>query len=337
MAEQSDEVGVSISGALDLATNSGSLSAQTKSRFVGAVDRLLGALADLPATWLDALGENIRSSSQIKRDYREHRGKLARDALSRGDDAEARIIQLKTASELRELARTLNIAAVVGETAHLLTDESEILDEPSPSQPQAQHIDEDWLNRFEHFAGSASSDELRQLWARVLRGEVKKPGSYSGSALRFVADMDSAMAARCEAISRRVIRDRIYPTSSERSGQLLTDALALQAAGLLSGVGGLLSSRPSVTEIGHIDWKEGGYLLRYTAPPGTSIKIDIYIVTDLGQEIFSLLSPPKPDENLRLLFETIPKKDMDSAILYSVREEDGRILAISSEELYMRS
>jgi hypothetical protein len=337
MAEQSDEIGVSISGAIDAAANSGQLSVQTKSRFLAAVDRLLGALFDLPATWIDNVRSSSVSSAEIKREFREHHAKLAREALERDDQQEARRLQLRAAAELRELEHTLNIAAVVGETARLLEDNSELPEEAANGPDDADApINDDWLQRFQQYASGASSDKLRHMWARVLRGETRKPGSFSASALRFVAELDQAMAQRCEAICHRAIDDSVYPTQAEQEGASLSEALALQAAGLVTGVGGLISRGFTISPDGVLRWIVGNEALELRGQPGHVFNVTTFFITDLGREVFTLLRDPDIENNFRMLFPLMDSAVVTEAWLYHLAPNvlpDGSRPILSKEAL----
>jgi hypothetical protein len=42
----------------------------------------------------------------------------------------------------------------------------------------ATEIDDDWLNVFVRLAEDKTSEELQQLFGRILAGEIRKPGSF---------------------------------------------------------------------------------------------------------------------------------------------------------------
>lgn len=49
-------------------------------------------------------------------------------------------------------------------------------------------VDDDWLNVFEQYAENASSERLREMWARVLSKESISPGNISLRTLRFLSE-----------------------------------------------------------------------------------------------------------------------------------------------------
>ncbi len=73
-----------------------------------------------------------------------------------------------------------------------------IVDTTPQDENQAdQHIGEisdDWLNRFRDSACEKSSEEAQELFAKVLAGEIRKPGSFTLKALSTLADMNQEVA-----------------------------------------------------------------------------------------------------------------------------------------------
>ena len=55
-------------------------------------------------------------------------------------------------------------------------------------------IDDDWLNSFETEARQKSSEDMQRRFAKVLAGEIKKPGSHSIKAVKALGDMDQTIA-----------------------------------------------------------------------------------------------------------------------------------------------
>ena len=83
----------------------------------------------------------------------------------------SRFIQgAKTRALYRELKREINLRAIA-----LLAQKEVISDE----EVSDERVDEQWVTRWVDGAQDVSDEELRTLWAKLLAGEVKKPGSYS--------------------------------------------------------------------------------------------------------------------------------------------------------------
>jgi uncharacterized repeat protein (TIGR03899 family) len=72
--------------------------------------------------------------------------------------------------DFKEQKRQRNIENVAQKAIEYMEVETEISGDP---------VDDDWTTRFFDYAEDISNEEMQDLWARILAGEVKKPKSYS--------------------------------------------------------------------------------------------------------------------------------------------------------------
>ncbi|MCH7498224.1 MAG: DUF2806 domain-containing protein [Candidatus Marinimicrobia bacterium] len=111
-------------------------------------------------------------------------------------EAEAAIIKAQTEIEITDLHRRAmhrfieeeakrqqNIENITGKAIPLLADESD-----------AELIEDDWVTNFFDKSRIVSDNEMQELWARVLAGEVNSPGTYSKRTVNFVGDLDKSDA-----------------------------------------------------------------------------------------------------------------------------------------------
>lgn len=96
-------------------------------------------------------------------------------------------------------------------------------------------ISHDWLNHFSSHAEKVSSAEMQEMWAKILAGEIRKPGEFSLATLRVLAETDKSTA---ELFSKRI--DHVFagslvgkPNNSE--GHLDDELIRLQQFGFISG------------------------------------------------------------------------------------------------------
>ena len=112
----------------------------------------------------------------------------AREALASTDvDVQGEISIAETVSQriqFQEEKRHRNIGSVVGRAAEELGDK----DVPD------QEPDHDWTARFFNYIQDVSSDEIQSLWAKVLAGEIERPGSVSIRSLSILRNLDQATA-----------------------------------------------------------------------------------------------------------------------------------------------
>ena len=86
--------------------------------------------------------------------------------------------------QFQEEKRQSNIAAVIGQAAQELGDR-EVRD---------HEVDHDWTARFFNDVQDVSSEEMLRLWAKVLAGEVERPGSTSFKAMNILKGLDRPTA-----------------------------------------------------------------------------------------------------------------------------------------------
>ncbi|MYC32454.1 MAG: DUF2806 domain-containing protein [Chloroflexi bacterium] len=112
----------------------------------------------------------------------------ARDALvSKASDVRGEIDIAETVRQriqFQEEKRHGNIGSVVGRAAEELG-EKEVPD---------QEPDHDWTARFFNYIQDVSSEEMQSLWAKVLAGEIERPGSVSIRGLSILRNLDQATA-----------------------------------------------------------------------------------------------------------------------------------------------
>ena len=69
-----------------------------------------------------------------------------------------------------------------------------------PPLDDSEVLSDDWLTKFERYAEDASSDQLRTLFAKLLAGEIRKPGDVSPITLHFVSMLDQKTATLIQRI-----------------------------------------------------------------------------------------------------------------------------------------
>ena len=72
--------------------------------------------------------------------------------------------------QFKEQKRQKNIENITQKAANNLEKEGEVSNNP---------VDKDWITRFFSYAEDISDEEMQELWARILAGEVERPKSYS--------------------------------------------------------------------------------------------------------------------------------------------------------------
>jgi len=68
-------------------------------------------------------------------------------------------------------------------------------DQKGEESAEVASIDDDWLNAFEKEACQKSTEEMQELFGRILAGEIRKPSSYSIKTVKLVGELDRRTAA----------------------------------------------------------------------------------------------------------------------------------------------
>ena len=315
------------------------VSVRTKSRAVAALDRLAGSLFDMPTAFFEGVARKKRLKDEIQGRLRRAQADIAERQLAGTPHAADALIR----DLLEEKARKqINAAAVAVEAVDALKalpppiDQSGSAEATSDSGEAAEPIDEDWMNQFVRFAEDASSDDLRQLWGRVLAGEIRQGGSFSRHTLRFIAELDKQTAANCEFAAQRLIGPFIHRDDEWNGGEPLMIGLDLQRLGLVEGIGGMGPERSLTLDASckaGIFGRAWGLLVEGEAE--TKVQWPVILLTRMGVEVFSLLEVPNEAQALRALAEKLPKAGLRKIGLGRYhRLPDGNIQMFAAETLW---
>ena len=127
----------------------------------------------------------------------------AMQILSRGSETvplEATTDQTAQRLEFQERKRQSNLVSVVSQAAEDLGEE-EVPD---------QEPDHDWIARYFEYVKDVSEKDVQKLWAKVLAGSVRSPGSASLRTLSVLRDMTSLEAKTFKEAMRYRIEDFIF-------------------------------------------------------------------------------------------------------------------------------
>lgn len=164
-------------------------------------------------------------------------------------------------------------------------------------EPSEEPIEDDWLYSWRDYAGRVSSDELQDLWGRILAGEVKQPGSYSMRTLEFLKGLSKSEALLISKAARFVIAGRIFRKKDkflESEGINFSQLMFLQDIGVMSGVEatGLTSTIGSLNEdkFFQVLVSNKKVIILEHDDQSKSINIPIYLLTQVGAEVLKLAS-----------------------------------------------
>ena len=276
------------------------LSARVKSRALAAFDRLIGAVLDVPAAKMEAWANRIRDRDRLESATYDAAVERVEAAVGSDDDS-ARLVDEVVASRIQAIANKRHVAMLAVE--HLA---SPGLDTEAGPESDAEEVDPDWLNYFGGYAEKASSEKVRDLWARVLAGEIRHPGSFSRATLRLLAELDQQMALWFQQETEfRILGQYILRPVDWSEGRL--DRLVfLEQVGLVQHVDpvGGLAHKFEPDQNGHAAVPEGDLCLRMRVE--RAMELPVIPITHIGQEITKILPPVDPRAVLTRLGQALP-------------------------------
>lgn len=275
------------------------ISVETSSRAVAAIDRLVGSIIYVPTVYMENLADTTRAKGKVAKDKI-----LSTGLVGNNSEIEAKLMNLIADKQI--LQPFINKLHVIEKTIEELTSKAEKDENPGPDQ----EVDPDWLNYFDGHAEKASSETARARWAKVLTGEIRRPGSFSLRTLRFLAEVDQETAA----VFADTVRLRFYKGSQilrpdqSNTGKTLEKLRLLEQEGLIDHTtpnNALFWTPGKPGPQGFVTVAEGYLCLGiYTK---MKLEFDIIPLTRLGCEIATLLDPVDPMEVLEHLAKAVPR------------------------------
>ncbi|CAG0937070.1 hypothetical protein TFLX_05976 [Thermoflexales bacterium] len=193
----------------------------------------------------------------------------------------------------REIRRQRNIDAIVDKAIDQL-----------PASVSNKPVDEDWMVQFFNYAQDVGNEEMQQLWAKLLAGEVSNPGSYSLRTLQAVRLLQPSDAAIFQKFASYIWDGNMHFHCSatkellSQKGILHVHLLHLDAIGLLQvhSTTALIYADPDTRTF---YYGSQGYVFHNSQ----RIVVHTYLVTDVGQELVKLCEFEPDEEYLSALLE----------------------------------
>ncbi|MYA56881.1 DUF2806 domain-containing protein [Candidatus Poribacteria bacterium] len=187
-----DETNSAIDVVRDLVSDS-TIPAPISRNMFKVIDRLCSALMDVPVGYLERRSAEKRSES-------EGRIRIQTEVTNQI------IQQMKVDPEFPQragnrfaekiLREQFNLEKILSMTVgHLKKTEYDSSITENVEGDSEKTIQDDWLNDFENEACQKSSEEMQERFARILAGEIKRPGTFSIRAIKLLGQIDSETAS----------------------------------------------------------------------------------------------------------------------------------------------
>lgn len=216
--------------------------------------------------------------------------------------------------EFLERKRISNVKAVVSHSAEQLADVE--VDNRPP--------DADWTARFFDCVQDVSSEDMQRLWAKLLSGEVKRPGSVSLRTMDVVRNMTTADAKLFQSLCSFVLLERtgfgivFRQFENEEDIQDIpfielahVKLLRHQDCGLLE----IGSSRYRFTVSNHLI--SSGHVFRVKGIGDKKIPLTVSTLTAVGIQLYRISEARTNEVYLMTLARQLRKIDSDCELLYA--------------------
>lgn len=281
-----------------------------------ALSRLIGGVADIPAAWLEQKAQNIRNETNARSNMMD---KLTDGSIAIGLQDPV-LLERGLNNMLHKVYREQsNREAVASKTIEHLKEgnagENQTVENAGPS--------DDWMDTFSDHASKASSEDMRDLFARILAGEIRKPESISRQTLNLASLLDVNTAKLIEKILPHVWNENVI-FSDIIDNMIYTDMLDLNSIGYLqpSEMGLTLTMRVLNNTI---HFRNGNRIISVRNLTGNEVVFNNYRLTRAGKELSKAIAV-EPD--YMALKQSISKTQPDAEFVLQtimVKEPDGRL------------
>jgi len=268
-------------------------------------------MADASAYEIDTLSEAVRRNSDLPIF-------LDRDGIQ----LDARSIQeladrTKTRLFSQEMRKQQNIEAIVDKAYEEIQKETEVSNEP---------VDDDWITRFFNCVEDISSDKLREIWGKILAGEIKKPNSFPFRTLEMLKNLSLAEANLIEKLSFCLIyigRRALIPNVREIWDEFnieFDDLVALCNIGILNIT--KMSLKLNIKENKTPIYNEQIVGIVEPSPNDScdTLDLNIYSLTESGRDIVKVVSKDaQKSEMFAIRYLSILRRDNKKCFFQAYR------------------
>ncbi|KTD48086.1 hypothetical protein Lqui_2128 [Legionella quinlivanii] len=204
----------------------------------------------------------------------------------------------KSREEFKSIKKQCNIESIISQTADELNKDEAI---------SAEEVEEDWITRYFNIIEDISDEQMQNIWAKVLAGEIRKPKSYSLRTLELLKNLSKEEANLFNTISAYAINinnqfcllntNELLSLAKELT---YTDIINLKDSGLISNSEALcsidFSERNSCTLI---NCKK--LIIIEASQESSKIQLSILPFTKAGTELLAFTNPTSNNEYIMKL------------------------------------
>lgn len=147
----------------------------------GLVNIDLGGMSEVGKALIEKVADAIGGLYKPHQIVRVAQAQAKADIITAQAQVEIEALQRRALERFvaEEAKKQSNIEEITQKAVPLLEDKS-----------QPAKVEDDWITNFFDKCRIVSDDEMQNLWAKILAGEVNSPGKYSKRTVNLVADLD---------------------------------------------------------------------------------------------------------------------------------------------------
>ncbi len=202
----------------------------------------------------------------------------------------------------QETEKQKNLESVARKAAEQVESTSLVSNEP---------VDKDWITRFFSIIENVSNEEMQNLWAKILAGEIKSPNSFSLRTIEVLRNLSKHEAEIFTKVAKyAIIANQWVIIPATVGGNALnmqdyeidlSDMLILEDAGIISSSSEFTVQLPGTDEKPRTDVLfYGKYALMLNKKAHCSVQsILVYYFTTAGAQLLSLIQSANDEEYLQ--------------------------------------
>ncbi|RYE51669.1 MAG: DUF2806 domain-containing protein [Hyphomicrobiales bacterium] len=277
--------------------------------------RLLGKVVEIGEAWADGHIQAFRDKTAVRSEIAKA---ATAHAISTGIEnpaiwgATADLLITDFTRKFENKAAVFNGALEYA--ASTKSDSKSGDEEVTPPEPPS----EDWMNSFTRYCEDASSEELRDLFAKTLAGEINRKGSFAISTLRVISELTQDMASAFQSVLADTVDGFLLSQEKYSKGNELLWVGHLVDAGFFSASTVHIPSKKTASDDNmSVEYKlrigrQPFLFAQYVEKRGTQFHLDadpsvqVRMLTVMGSQIASLLEKPDEEVTLRRISQELP-------------------------------
>jgi hypothetical protein len=197
-----------------------------------------------------------------------------------------------------------------------------LLESSKISKPSNEAIDRDWLNQFINISQDVSSDQMQEVWGKILAREISNPGSFSLRSLEVLRTISKQEAEIFRQMVQFVVsigKDRYIfsdHTIYDAKDHGWEDYNSLREIGLfIPGIFGV------VFIVGSQDkqvFRYGDLAFKVSASKDTELHLNAYPLSSVGKELAKLIDIIPNREYFNKVIAEVTGKGLECTMLTNI-------------------